>query len=127
LKLSFVRRKKNYRFEKYEKQKFSSIFSKISILNFSACLQQMPRQLQNLYRRLREGLYFLSLQQPGPERPVSSNRLIQKQSTILDTFLISECEDMMKVNLCYNVLEFCEVAVVADYCCSTCRTNRLII
>ncbi|CAG5098393.1 Oidioi.mRNA.OKI2018_I69.XSR.g15627.t2.cds [Oikopleura dioica] len=39
--------------------------------------------------------------------------------------LQTECEDMMKVNLCYNVLEFCEVAVVADYCCSTCRTNRL--
>lgn len=37
--------------------------------------------------------------------------------------LYSECKDLMKVQLCLNVIDFCDVFLVANYCCESCRTE----
>ena len=37
--------------------------------------------------------------------------------------IFSECKDLMKVQLCLNVIDFCDVFLVANYCCESCRTE----
>ena len=34
---------------------------------------------------------------------------------------ILECKDLMKAQLCLNVLDFCDVYLVSNYCCETCQ------
>ena len=41
-----------------------------------------------------------------------------------DSYYFKECKDLMKHQLCLNVLDFCEVYLVSNYCCETCKTRN---